>query len=56
MVLEYSLPRISFISSYIITNKTLILYFVNGDRHIFREKNPHVVGKIEMNTVIVNQT
>jgi len=26
MVIEYSFPRISFISSYIITNKTLILY------------------------------
>ena len=25
------------------------LYFVNGDRHIFR-KNAHVVGKIEINT------
>jgi len=25
MVIEYSLPRISFISSYIITNKALIL-------------------------------
>jgi len=25
MVIEYSLPRISFLSSYIITNKTLIL-------------------------------
>jgi len=28
------------------------LYFVNGDR-LFFHKNAHVVGKIEINTVIV---
>jgi len=39
MVLEYSLPRISFISSYIITNKTLILYFVTAIV-IFSAKKP----------------
>jgi len=41
MVIEYCLPRISFISysSYVITNKTL-----------------HVVGKIEINTAIISQT
>ena len=31
------------------------LYFVNGDRSIFR-KNAHVVGKIEINIAIVSQT
>jgi len=35
MVMQYTLLRISLISSYIFTNKTLILYFVNGDHHIF---------------------
>jgi len=52
MVIEHSLPRISFISSYIITNKTLILTAIV----IFFRKNAHVVGKIEMNTALVSQT
>jgi len=40
MVIEYSLPCISFISSYICTNKTFsfFLYFVKSDRHIFPQK------------------
>ena len=58
MVIEHSFQRISLISNYIITNKTLILYFVNSDCHIFQPKNARhvVVGKIKMNTVFISQT
>ena len=40
MVIEYSLPRISVISSHIIANKTLILsiFCKNGGRHLFPQK------------------
>ena len=41
MVNEYSVPRISLISSFISSQiiKALILYFVNGVRHIFPQKH-----------------
>ena len=56
MVIEYSLPRIPVISSYIIANKTLILSdFVNGGHHIFRKKRTWL-KKNEINTAIVSQT
>jgi len=51
MVIEYSLPRISFISSYIIANKTLILYLCCK-----RRSWSHMVKKKEINTAIVYQT
>jgi len=38
MVIEYSFLHISLVSSYIMSIKTLILYFVKGDRHIFSPK------------------
>jgi len=57
LVIEYFFPRISFISSYIITNKTLILsLFCKRRSSYFFRKNAHVVGKSEINTVIVSQT
>ena len=56
MVIEYHLPRISFISGYIITNKTLILYLFCKRRSSYFPKKTHVVGKIEINTAIVSQT
>jgi len=37
MIIEYPLPHTSFISSYIITYKTVNLYFVNSDRHIVQQ-------------------
>jgi len=52
MVIEYAYARISLISSDIITNKTLILslfYHINLNLSD-HAKNPHMVGKIEINT------
>ena len=54
MVIEYSLPRIPVISSYIIANKTLILsiFCKNGGSR----KKTHVVEQNEIYTAIVSQT
>ena len=55
MVIEYSLPRISPISSYIITHKALILslFWKRRSSYFPAKKNPHVVGKTDINTAIV---
>ena len=45
MVIEYSLTRISVISSYIISNKTLILYIFCKWRSSYVPAKKHVVNK-----------
>ena len=58
MVIQYSLPRISLISSYIITNKALILSIFWKQRLSYfpAKKIPHKVRKTEINTAIVSHT
>jgi len=46
MVIEYSFPRFSFISSYIITNKTLILSFFCKRRSSYFFRKTHTWSKI----------
>ena len=58
MVIQYSLPRISLISSYIITNKALILsiFWKQRSSYFPAKKIPHKVRKTEINTAIVSHT
>ena len=58
LVIEYSLPRISLISSYIITNKALILsiFWKQRSSYFPAKKIPHKVRKTEINTAIVSHT
>ena len=54
MAIEYSLPRIAIISSYINTNKTLILLYFKNRRSGSSHFHAKMVGKI--NNAIVSQT
>jgi len=59
MVIEYSLPRISIISSYINTNKTLIIFLFCKLRPSYfppQKKTTCVVREIKINTAIAFQT
>ena len=54
LVIEYSLPSISLISSYIITKKCIDSFYILKTTivNFLAKKIPHVVAKTEINTAI----